>query len=103
MTDEVKRELENLQLQFPGRSQINLDEYAALYQIKRIHAAQHVKRMQIPYSQEGRWLYISLTDLAEYKASKKRNRLGTLPAPLDIQAEMKGRRGFSQIARRRYV
>jgi hypothetical protein len=49
----IKQELDNLAIQFPGQSQINLDQYAELYKIKRTDASRHVRRRKIPVSKEG--------------------------------------------------
>ena len=97
MHPDIKRELDNLEIQFPGQSQLNLDEYAALYKIKRQYASQHLRRRGIPVAKEGGRLYISMLDLAEYKAeckAKTQNRL--IIKPFDYAEEMKNRRGFSK-------
>ena len=75
----VAQELENPALQFAGQSQIDLDQYAELYGVQRKFAARHLRRRGIPASKEGRELYISILDLAIYKAQRK---LGDTATPL---------------------
>ena len=105
----VKAELDNLAIQFPGQSQINLDQYAELYGIKRREAPHHVRRRGIPATKEGKNLYISILDLATYKANRKIVTTGPSPGPgpapsiatLGYEAEMKRRRGVNQLKERR--
>jgi len=102
MHQAIRDELENLALQFPGRSQIDLDEYAALYKIDRKYASKHLKRRGIPATKEGKCIYISIIDLATYKAQHKaRAENRVIIKPMAYAEEMKSRRGFSQQAARR--
>ncbi|MDR2558897.1 MAG: helix-turn-helix domain-containing protein [Oscillospiraceae bacterium] len=98
----VRQELDNLEIQFPGQAQINLDEYAELYKINRRYASQHLQRRNIPATKEGKCLYISMTDLATYKAQRKSGKNPLIIPPHDgVSAEMKRRRGFCQMAEQR--
>jgi len=100
----IKAELDNLAIRFPGQSQINLDEYAELYGIKRQGASRHLRRRKIPVTKEGRGLYISMIDLATYKAQTKSGVASPkLIGPRDLKEEMKQRRGFSQQANQRQL
>ena len=95
----IRAELDNLSLAFPGQSQINMDEYAWFYKIDRRAAPQHLKRRGIPYTKEGRWIYVSLLDLAKYKAQRKHGtNLPSYGAPVSHEQEMKNRRGFAAMA-----
>ena len=100
----VQQELDSLELQFPGQAQINLDQYAAMYNVRREKASRHLRMRGIPASKEGRELYISTLDLAIYKAQRK---LGQT-APLVLgrrtyEEEMQSRRGFSRAAEDRQI
>jgi len=96
MENIVKTELENLQLQFGDKTMLTLDDYAKLYNLNRRNVSQHVRRRGIPYTKEGKEIYISLMDLAEYKAKHKNGITQQPPAPFSNQgAEMKRRRGFN--------
>jgi hypothetical protein len=97
----IKAELENLQLQFGEKSILTLDDYAALYNINRQSASRHLRRRGIPVSKEGRNLYISMTDLATYKAKCKAADNGQIIIP--EAKDMKRRGGFSQQAERRQL
>ena len=95
----IRAELDNLSLAFPGQSQINMDEYAWLYKISRRAAVQHLKRLGIPYTKEGRQIFVSLLDLAKYKAQRKHGiNLPSYGAPVSHEQEMKNRRGFAAMA-----
>ena len=96
----IKQELEYLTLQFPNQPKIDLDAYADLYKIGRRNASQHLRRRGIPYTKEGKSVYISLLDLATYKASCKISTDNPLIKPFasGIKEEMKSRRGFSKMA-----
>ena len=100
----IRQELDNLAIQFPGKSQINLDEYSELYGVKRKDAAHHLRRRGIPATKEGRSLYISMTDLATYKAQKKLGNNPLIPGFRDgVAKEMENRRGFNQMAANRQI
>ena len=99
----IKFELENLAIRFPGQSQINLDEYAALYRIRRESASQHLRRRNIPATKEGRGVYISLLDLATYKAKCKSGNEPLIVKPENISEFMKRQRGFNQMAERKQL
>ena len=95
----IRAELDNLMLQFPQQSQINLDQYAELYKLGRRNVSQHLRRRGIPYTKEGKNVYISLLDLAKYKAQRKHGAsLPSYGAPVSHEQEMKNRRGFSAMA-----
>ena len=95
----VKAELENLQIQFGNKSTLTLDDYAALYEIDRRYASKHLKRRGIPIIKEGKGVYITITDLAAYKAERKH---GSAAIEEPRQApDMKSRRGFNQMAAQR--
>jgi len=100
----IRRELDALELQFPGQAYLTLDDYAALYKIKRKDAAQHLHRRGIKCSKEGRSIYINILDLATYKAQRKN---GTEPLSVGFQGtvadEMRNRRGFFQLAQRKQL
>ena len=99
---EIKKELDSLSIQFPGQAQINLDQYAELYKIGRRDASRHLRRRNIPANKEGKSIYISILDLAEYKA---KNRLGNTPLIKgydNLSDEMKSRRGFCQMHEKRF-
>ncbi len=97
----VREQLDNLQLQFPGKSSLTLDEYATLYGITRRYASRHLKRRQIPYTKEGKGIYINITDLATYKAKCKVKHTNELA--ISVNEEMKRRRGFNQMAEKRFI
>ena len=102
----IRQELDSFSLQFPSKSHINLDQYAELYGISRRNASQHLRRRGIPYTKEGRDVYISLIDLATYKAQRKQgvnNPIITKPSPGQLAQEMKNRRGFSQMAQKKQL
>lgn len=104
MNSLVKAELDNLTIQFPGQSQINLDQYAELYKVNRKNASRHLRRRKIPATKEGHSLYISIIDLAIYKAKCKIGNDHLLITGTTNQAdEMKHRRGFNQMADRRLL
>ena len=94
MNAQIRDELENLQLQFGMRAQLTLDDYAALYGINRKHASEHLRRRNIPYTKEGKSLYISMLDLAAYKAKCKTG-VPLLARPVTAE-DMKSRRGFAR-------
>ena len=100
----IRAELDNLAIQFPGQAQIDLDQYAALYKIKRADASRHLRRRNIPATKEGRTVYISMLDLATYKAKRKS---GNEPLVVGFQStvadEMRNRRGFCQMAEQRQM
>ena len=98
----IKHELDNLMIQFPNQSQINLDQYSQLYNINRRNASQHLKRRKIPSTKEGREVYISILDLATYKA---RCKIGgeTLILNPAVKPDMKSRRGLNQMADNRQL
>lgn len=98
----IRAELDNLQLQFGNKSTLTLDDYAELYSIKRRSASQHLKRRKIPYTIEGREIYISILDLATYKAKRKAGKDTPIPIPVS-QDEMKHRRGFNQMAEKKQL
>jgi len=97
----IRDELDNLAIQFPGQSQIDLDQYAELYKIGRRYASRHLKRRNIPATKEGRCIYISMLDLATYKAKRKMGNDPLIVKPRDIKEEMNRNRGFSKIAEQR--
>ena len=101
----IKTELENLQLQFGNKTTLTLDDYAELYKINRRNASQHLKRRKIPYSKEGKEVYISLLDLATYKAKCKNSgqEAPIFQSTKNPSEEMKRRRGFSQMAEKRQI
>ena len=93
----VQAELENLQIQFGKQSMLTLDDYAELYRIPRHRASQHLRRRGIPAIKEGKSLYISMLDLAKYKADRKEGRpTGLTLATASYEDRMKSRRGFSK-------
>jgi len=98
----IKLELDNLEIRFPRQSQINLDEYAELYKIKRKDASRHLRRRNIPATKEGRSLYISMLDLATFKAQRKS---GDKSIKYIVKGEndTKRRRGFCQMADQRQL
>ena len=98
----VKAELDNLALQFPGQSQIDLLQYAELYKIDRRYASKHLKRKKIPVSREGREIYISMLDLAIYKAKCKAGNTSLMLSTV-TPADMNNRRGFNQMAAQRQM
>lgn len=95
----VKDELENLQIQFPNKSILTLDDYAVLYNTPRRNASRHLHRRGVPVTKEGKEIYISITELAYYRAKHK---IGNNPLiePM-AKDEMKRRRGFCQMADKR--
>ena len=96
---QVKQELDALEIQFGSKSYLTLDDYSALYGISRITAPLHLRRKGIPYSKEGGELYVSILDLAIYKAKNKVGGSAPLIAsPMSYSDEMKRRRGFNQMA-----
>lgn len=100
----IKAELDNLQLQFGAKTTLTLDDYATLYGIDRRNASQHLRRRKIPYSKEGKGVYISLLDLATYKARCKCGNKTPLNTGIPNYAdEMKRRRGFSQKVEQRQL
>ncbi len=100
----VRLELDNLEIQFPGQSQITLDQYAKLYQINRGYASQHLRRRGIPATKEGRQIYISTLDLAIYKAQRKLGNETRIDIDTRTVAEkMNSRRGFNKMAERRML
>ena len=99
----VKAELDNLELQFPGKCQLDLDQYAELYNIGRRTASRHLRRRGIPATKEGRELYISTLDLAIYKARCKIGPNAPLLQEIDYKTEMRSRRGINQIADKRQL
>ena len=102
MLPAVKLELENLQLQFGSKAMLTLDDYAALYGIDRRFASTHLKKRQIPYTKEGRELYVSVLDLATYKAQRKLGADFPVAHKGSVTNEdMKRRRGFNQMAEKR--
>ena len=98
----IKAELDNLEIQFPCQAQINLDQYAVLYKINRRHASQHLKRRKIPSTKEGREVYVSMLDLATYKAQHKVGSGTPIMNPVS-QEDIKSRRGFNQMAEKRQL
>jgi len=94
----IKAELEVLEKQLPGCHRIDMDAYADLHGIKRINASRHVRRRGIPVTKEGNCLYLSLVDLAAYRASCKQGGQPFImpPDPGRIGGGMKRPRGFGQ-------
>ena len=97
----IKTELDNLQLLYGMQAYLDLDDYSVLYKIKRRDAAQHLKRKGIPYSKEGREIYISMLDLAAYKAQRKHGGLTLMVKP--EQLDMNRRRGFAKMHEERHL
>ena len=97
----IKTELDNLQLLYGTQAYLDLDDYSVLYKINRRDAAQHLKRKGIPYSKEGREIYISMLDLATYKAQRKRGGPNLVVHP--EQLDMSRRRGFAKAAEERQL
>lgn len=101
----VREELDNLERQFGAKAYLTLDEYAEFYGTNRRWASQHLRRKGIPFAKEGKSLYISMIDLAVYKAKCKAGPDGAITLmgikEKDNSAEMKRRRGFSQMAEKR--
>jgi len=115
----IQAELEALQLQYGKRAMLSLDDYAEMYGIDRHNASRHLRRRMIPFSKEGNSLYISIIDLATYKAkckmvgertetqSRAKSSRGTFVEPVvtvvhrDLQEEMRQRRGFSKLNKKR--
>ena len=97
----VKSELDNLQLQFPNQSQIDLDQYSQLYGITRRNASRHLRRRKIPATKEGKGVYISILDLAVYKAKCKVGTDKMLILQNNTPNDMKSRRGFNQATDKR--
>lgn len=94
---EARVELDNLEIQFGNKALLTLDDYSKLYGTNRRHAAQHLRRRGIPYTKEGREIYISVTDLAIYRAKR---RIGTLAGGGELLATG---RGFEQMVQRKRV
>ncbi len=92
----VKAELYNLQLQFGVKTMLTLDDYAQLYGISRRNASTHLRRKQIPFTKEGKELFVSVLDLAIYKAQRKSG--PDLARNIGPKEDMSRRRGFSQMA-----
>jgi hypothetical protein len=94
MHPEIKRELDNLAIQFGNRAVLTLSDYAELYSIDRQHAGQHLHRRGIPFAKEGRQIYISTLDLAAYRAKRKATiEKRVIIEPFNYAEEMKARRG----------
>jgi len=99
----IKQELDNLEIQFPNRAMLTLDDYADLYQIERRNASRHCRRRGVPVIKEGRELYISTLDLAIYKAQRKAKATGNI---IVLPQDPKGvarKGGFGQAADRRQL
>lgn len=100
----IRHELDALEIQFPGKAYLTLDDYAALYNIDRHYASKHLKRKGIPATKEGQSIYVSTLDLAIYKANRKLgNKAPLLADKMDVKDEMRRRRGFAQLAERRQL
>lgn len=99
----VRKELDNLEIQFPNKALLTLDDYAALYSIKRRWASRHLKRHGIPSTKEGRDIYVSVLELATHRARLKAEAAGTIIVEPLGRDEMKNRSGFRQMAARRQL
>ncbi|MCL2223619.1 MAG: hypothetical protein FWB96_01480 [Defluviitaleaceae bacterium] len=100
----VKTELDNLERQFGNKAYLTLDDYSELYGIDRRFASRHAKRRNVPFSKEGRQLYISMLDFAIFKVkSKEKSKVLPLAKSATSKDEMKRRRGFSATAERKQL
>lgn len=94
---QIQKELDNLQLQFPGQAYLSLDDYAALLQIRRRKASEHLRRKGVPCIKDGQTVLIATTDMAEWLARRKvGNEPIFAPRTISIQDEMKSRHGFAK-------
>ena len=95
----VKAELDNLERQFGNKSHLDLDDYCALFNIKRRAASVHVRNHEVPYIKMGnRAMFIPVLELALYMAKKKAGQEGRIIVAPKQENEMKNRRGFSKAA-----
>ena len=99
----IKEELDMLREQFPGMTELTLDEYAVHNRINRRNAARHFN-----HANEGRYkinhkrfsrkdIRIPMIDYAYYLAQHKvvDGQALVLPGDGDIKEIMKRRRGFN--------
>ena len=101
---QVTLELEDLERQFGQKAYLTLDDYAELYGCCRSDAARNLKRRGIPYHRGGKYIFISMRDVAIYMAKHKFD--GDAPlivTRLAVDEEMKRRRGFCQRAEKRLM
>lgn len=105
----VQEELDMLRERFPGVAELTLDEYAAYWGIARRYASQHFSRanggaQKIGHKRIGRRIIIPVADFAYWLASKKivDGAPLVLPAPDELKADMKNRRGFGSSGKTGY-
>jgi hypothetical protein len=95
----IKEELDMLKELFPGKVELTLDEYAVYFGLNRRYAPQHFRRMaqfggEIGHKKIGKKITIPLLDFAYWLAQRKV--VDGKPLTLDVNIDMKQRRGFAQ-------
>ena len=95
---EVKAALDNLQIQFGNKALLTLDDYSALFSIKRENAAKHARRNEVPREPGiGQDVYFPILELALFLARKKAAREGRIIV-VSQSEEAKKSRGFAKKA-----
>ena len=90
----VKAELDNLQLQFGNKALLTMDDYCALFHVKRKKASCHVHSNNVPHIKERSRILFSILDLALYLAQKKIGKDKPQIVAPTTSEDMKNRRGF---------
>jgi len=106
----IAEELSMLREQFPGMTELTLDEYAIHNRIGRRNAARHFKqanegRYKINHKRFGKkGIRIPMLDYAYYLAQHKvvDGQALVLPGDGDIKEAMKRRRGFNSVPQYEY-
>ena len=101
----VKEELDMLKEQFPNKTAMTLDDYAEYFGISRRYAPEHfakanMSRHRINHRRIGRKISIPLLDFAYWLAQQKI--VDGKPLLLNIDVDMKRRRGFGQAQKHDY-
>ena len=103
----VEEELSMLKTRFPGKVEMTLDDYAEYFGVTRKYAPQHFSnincgRCKINHKRIGRKIIIPMLDFAYWLAEQKVVNGKPLTLHVDVKADMKRRRGFSQQAEGNY-
>jgi hypothetical protein len=98
----IEEELTMLRERFPGKTELNLNEYAEYFGISRRYAPHHFSRInsrrnKICHKKIGKRIIIPVLDFAYWLAQQKvvDGHQIMLPSEQDIKDSVKRRRGFS--------
>jgi len=106
----IQEELDMLRERFPGKQELNLNDYAAYFEIDRHYASQHFSRInsgkrKIAHKRIGKTILIPFVDFAYWLASHKLDVNGkpiVITTQEEIKVAMKSRGGFSSTSVHNY-